>query len=73
MALYRITTTRASNAGMQGPIDPGMSIEMSSIDPVILAVHYLDKINELFRNKFGVDLRARHSINHNYLTITKIS
>lgn len=73
MALYRITTKKAFNGGMRGSIDAGMSVEMSSVLPVAVFGPFADKINQLFMNKYGVDLKAINALNSVFLSVTKIS
>lgn len=73
MALYRITTRKAFNAGMRGSIDAGMSIEISSVLPVMVLGPTAEKINQLFMNKYGVDLKAMNALNNIFLSVTKIS
>lgn len=73
MALYRITTRKSLNGGMRGSIDAGMSVEMSSFVPVVVLGPFAEKINQLFINKYGVDLKAINALNSIYLSVTKIS
>lgn len=73
MALYRITTRKSLNGGMRGSIDAGMSVEMSSFVPVMVPGPFAEKINQLFINKYGVDLRQINALNSVYLSVTKIS
>lgn len=73
MALYRITTRKSLNGGMRGSIDAGMSVEMSSFVPVMVLGPFAEKINQLFINKYGVDLKQINALNSVYLNVTKIS
>lgn len=73
MALYRIMTRKFLNRGRLGSIDAGMSIEISSVVPVELSGSIAEKINHLFMNRYGVNLREIDALNHEYLNITKIS
>lgn len=73
MALYRITTRKSLNGGMRGSIDAGMSVEISSFVPVMVLGLFAEKINQLFINKYGVDLRQINALNSVYLSVTKIS
>ena len=73
MALYRVTTRKSFNGGMRGSIDEGMSIEMSSIIPVVIAGPFAEKINQLFLNKYGVNLREINALSYVFLSVTKIS
>ena len=73
MALYRITTRKSLNGGMRGSIDAGMSVEMSSFVPVMFLGPFAEKINQLFINKYGVDLKQINALNSVYLSVTKIS
>ena len=73
MALYRITTRKSLNGGMRGSIDAGMSVEMSSFVPVMILGPIAEKINQLFINKYGVDLKQINALNSVYLSVTKIS
>lgn len=58
---------------MRGSIDAGMSVEMSSVMPVMVLGPFAEKINQLFMNKYGVDLKAINALNSVYLSVTKIS
>ena len=73
MALYRITTRKSLNGGMRGSIDAGMSVEMSSFVPGMVLGPFAEKINQLFINKYGVDLKQINALNSVYLSVTKIS
>lgn len=73
MALYRITTRKSFNGGMRGSIDAGMYVEMSSMIPVMVLGPFAEKINQLFINKYGVDLKAINALNSVFLSVTKIS
>lgn len=73
MALYRITTKKSLYGGMRGSIDAGMSVEMSSMMPVMILGPFAEKINQLFMNKYGVDLKALNALNSVFLSVTKIS
>lgn len=73
MALYRITTKKFLNGGIRGSIDVGMSVEMSSVIPVVILGPFAEKINQLFINKYGVDLKAINALNSVHLNVTKIS
>ncbi|MDE6143117.1 MAG: hypothetical protein K2F94_03455 [Muribaculaceae bacterium] len=73
MALYRITTRKSFNGGMRGSIDAGMSVEISSVMPVMVEGTFAEKINQLFMNKYGVDLKAIDALNPEFLNVTKIS
>ena len=73
MALYRITTRKSLKGGMRGSIDAGMSVEMSSFVPVMVLGPFAEKINQLFINKYGVDLKQINALNSVYLSVTKIS
>lgn len=54
-------------------IDPGMSVKMSSMIPVMILRPFAEKINQLFMNKYRVDLKAINVLNSIYLSVTKIS
>ncbi len=73
MALYRITTKKSFNGGTRGSIDAGMSVEISSMIPVMVIGPSADKINQLFMNKYGVDLKGMNALNSVFLSVTKIS
>ncbi|MDE5875858.1 MAG: hypothetical protein K2M10_05490 [Muribaculaceae bacterium] len=73
MALYRITTRKSFNGGMRGSIDAGMSIEMSSFTPVMVVGPYAEKINQLFLNKYGVNLKEINALSPVFLSVTRIS
>lgn len=50
-----------------------MSVKMSSMIPVMILRPFAEKINQLFMNKYRVDLKAINVLNSIYLSVTKIS
>ena len=72
MALFKITVKMSKHCdGMV--IEPGMSIQYAAFFSNVLSNDKeRDKINTLFFNHFGVDLKKMNALNPAYLTVEKI-
>lgn len=72
MALFRITVKMSKHCdGMV--IEPGMSIQYTSMFSNILSNNQeREKINSLFFNHFGVDLKKMNALNPAYLNVEKL-
>ena len=73
MALFKITVSKPlRSAGMN--IEPGMSIQISTQIPLnpISNFNERERINQLFINNFGVDLKKMGALNISYLKAEKI-
>ena len=72
MALFKITMKMSKHCdGMV--IEPGMSILYASIFSNILSNNQeQEKINNLFFNHFGVDLKKMNALSPAYLNVEKI-
>ena len=70
MALYRITVkNRMFTQGME--ITPGMNVEISSVFPPLMQP-VINTVNQLFMNKYGVDLKKMNCLNMAWLKADKI-
>ena len=72
MALFKITVKMSKHCdGMV--IEPGMSIQYATFFSNVLSNDKeRDKINTLFFNQFGVDLKKMNALNPAYLNVEKI-
>ncbi len=72
MALYKISTkTSFNSAGYH--IDPGMSVEISSLAPIIsVAGPIAETVNTVFMAKYGVDLKKMNCLNPGFLKVEKL-
>jgi len=72
MALFKITVKMSKHCdGMV--IEPGMSIQYASMFSNILSNNQeREKINSLFFNHFGVDLKKMNALTPAYLIVEKI-
>lgn len=72
MTNYRVTTKGSChNAGQH--IEPGMSVEISSIYPVAAMGSLIaSKVHNAFMAKYGVDLKKMNCLNAGYLSVDKI-
>lgn len=71
MALYKVTTKGNCNSAGYS-IVPGMSVEVVSPGAVISVNAVADQVQNAFKAKYGVDLRAMHCLHMGYFKIEKI-
>ena len=72
MALFRMTV-KMSKDGDGMVIEPGMSIQYATIFSNVLSNDKeREKINTLFYNHFGVDLKKMNALTPVYLKVEKI-
>ncbi len=73
MPVYRVTTKGTMNCAGQH-IEPGMSVEISTIFPVGgMGSLIASQVQNAFLNKYGVDLRSMNCLNAGFLRVDKIS
>ncbi|MCR5076765.1 MAG: DUF6140 family protein [Prevotella sp.] len=72
MALFRITVKMSKHAeGMV--IEPGMSVQLATMLPNVLSNdREREKVNNLFINNFGVDLKKMGALGPAYLKVEKV-
>ncbi len=72
MPNYRVTTKGSMNtAGYH--IEPGMSVEISTIFPVSgMGSMIATPVNNAFLSKYGVDLKKMNCLNAGFLRVEKI-
>ena len=72
MAIYRVTTKGSCHSAGQY-IEPGMSVEISSIYPVAEMCGLIaSKVRDAFMAKYGVDLKKMNCLHAGYLKVDKI-
>lgn len=73
MPIYRVTTKASMNSAGQH-IEPGMSVEISTLFPVGgMGSLIASQVQNAFLNKFGVDLKSMNCLNAGFLKVEKIS
>lgn len=72
MGTYRVSTKGTMNsAGYH--IEPGMSVEISTIFPVAMMGSMIaPQVQQAFLNKYGVDLKAMNCLNAGFLKVEKL-
>lgn len=72
MALLKITVKMTKHsAGMV--IEPGMSVQLATMLPnPITNQQESEKVNTLFKNNYGVDLKKMGALNPAYLKVEKL-
>lgn len=72
MGIYKVSTKGTMNsAGYH--IEPGMSVEISTIFPVAMMSGMIaEPVQRAFLSKYGVDLKAMNCLNAGFLKVEKI-
>lgn len=72
MGLYKVSTKGTMNsAGYH--IEPGMSVEISTIFPVAMMSGMIaEPVQRAFLAKYGVDLKAMNCLNAGFLKVEKL-
>lgn len=71
MPIYKVTTKGSYNYGGMH-IEPGMSVEISTIYPVtMMGAMIAEPVQKAFQAKYGVDLKKMNCLNAGYLKVEK--
>lgn len=72
MGIYKVSTKGSMNsAGYH--IEPGMSVEISTIFPVAMMSGMIaEPVQRAFLAKYGVDLKAMNCLNAGFLKVEKL-
>ncbi len=71
MPIYRVITKGSCNSAGQH-IEPGLSVEISTIFPVAMMGSMIaDQVRRAFMAKYGVDLKEMNCLNAGYLKVEK--
>lgn len=71
MALYRITSKRRCiSNGMI--LEKGLSVQITALKLGPVSGLYADRINTLFKNAYGLDLKKMNVLNATYLEVEQI-
>lgn len=72
MPRYRVTTKGSMNSAGQH-IEPGMSVEISTIFPVSgMGSMIAPQVQNAFLSKYGVDLKRMNCLNAGFLRVDKL-
>ncbi len=72
MGIYKVSTKGSMNSSGYH-IEPGMSVEISTIFPVAMMGSLIaPQVHQAFLSKYGVDLKAMNCLNAGFLKVEKL-
>ncbi len=72
MGIYKVSTKGSMNSSGYH-IEPGMSVEISTIFPVAMMCSLIaQQVQQAFLSKYGVDLKAMNCLNAGFLKLEKL-